>query len=93
MKPLEDVYESVAEEECQPGKEVLCKTTESHVGRPISTAGDTINNACACVCAHTRERMTDLSGICILKYGLCFSCVRMHVQFEFVQSAVWLRCV
>lgn len=38
-------------------------------------------------------RASDLSEISMLKYGLCFSCVRMHVQFEFVQCAAWLRCV
>lgn len=51
--------------------------------QPVST--------CVCVCV--TAGMSDLSVICLLKYGLCFSCVRMHVQPELVQCAVWLRCV
>ena len=57
----------------------LCKTTETKagVGCPISTAGDTASKPrmCVYVCVCVHVTVSDLSGICMLKYGLCFSCV------------------
>lgn len=62
------------------------KHSKQDAGCSVSAAGETTSTMC-------ERQWVTLTGSALMKHDLCFSCLRMRVQFEFVQCAVRLRCV